>query len=289
MIIRYPLPAIRYTLYALRYPLPAIRYTLLIVLLIFLPAIVFSQGPGNLTAPGNKHNLSSTQTGTTIRAVSETRICIFCHTPHSAIEVPLWNHTLSSAQYTVSVPPGVTGTQLTYPLNPPDGDSKLCLSCHDGTVPLGAVHNLGGVYDAIIQMGAGIGLGPLTGPSVIGTDLSGHHLVSIEYNSSLAIDKAGQCPSVTWKLKNPPPGPPYLQRTRSQYVPGCSTPGGCRDQNNWHYGVQCTSCHDPHYDPTPGQTKFLRNVAPSQGNWPWNNYSGLCCTCHVRCDTGACP
>lgn len=265
-------------------------YSLITLFLLFLiiPPLLFSQGPGNLTAPGNKHNLSSTQTGTTIKAVSETRICVFCHTPHSAIEVPLWNHRLSTATYTVSVPPGPTGTQLTYPLNPPDGDSKLCLSCHDGTVPLGAIHNLNGVYD-VITMGGGIGTGPLTGTSVIGTNLSGHHLVSIEYNTTLANDKAGQCPTVTWKLKNPPPSSPYLQPTRSIYVPGCSTPGGCIDLNNWHYGVQCTSCHDPHYDPIPGTTKFLRNVAPSQGNWPWINYDGLCCTCHVRCDTGTCP
>ncbi len=244
----------------------------LIIMLWFTP--VFSQGPGNLTAP-NRHNLSATS-GNPIRAVSETQICVFCHTPHRALtETPLWNKSLSTAQYTVSVKPGSTGTQLSSPLNPPDGDSKLCLSCHDGTIPLGNVLNLGGQPTTISMTQQSL-------PSW--TDLSGHHLVSIEYNSALAADKAAQCGSVQYRLVDPPPQQPYLQRTRNIYDPNCQDPLGCSDPNNWHMGVQCTSCHDAHYDPDPvgRTTAFLRQGI--RGSWTSRNYTDpLCLTCHTQC------
>jgi len=253
-----------------------LRSLLFVVIFILLPQILFSQGPGNLTAPGNKHNLSSTQTGTTIRAVSETQICVFCHTPHRATVVPLWNRRLSTETYTM---PTRTPTQLTTPLNPPDGASKLCLSCHDGTIPLGEVQNLWGSQTTISMTGS---LCP--GPTCFGTDLSGHHLISIEYNEQLAIDKAAQCGTITYKLRNPPPFPPLLQKTESVYPCDYNqNPNGCRDTNNPHYGVQCTSCHDPHYDPTPGTTKFLRYSSGPQDPWPWNNYDTLCLQCHEAC------
>jgi len=248
----------------------------LMVMIMTLTLYTYTEGVGNLTAPGNKHNLSATQTGTTIKAVTETRICVFCHTPHRAVVPPLWNKSLSIANYTM---PARTGTQLTTPLNPPDEDSKLCLSCHDGTIPVGDVQNLGG-QSTSISMNQ-----PLcpSSPACFGTDLSGHHLISIEYNDQLVNDKTAQCPGVGFRLLSPP-SPPLLQPTHSVYP--CdynANPNGCSDPNNIHYGVQCTSCHDPHYDPTPGTTKFLRYSSGPQGPWPWNNYDTLCLQCHEAC------
>lgn len=251
-------------------------FTVMISLFLLFPSFLLSQGIGNLTAPGNKHNLSATQTGTTIKALYETQICVFCHTPHRATVAPLWNKRLSTATYTM---PARTPTQLTTPLNPPDGASRLCLSCHDGTIPLGEVQNLWGSQTTIAMTG------PLCpGPNCFGTDLSGHHLISIEYNVLLANDKATQCGTVSYRLKNPPPSPPLSQRTESVYPCDYNlNPNGCRDPHNPRYGVQCTSCHDPHYDPTPGITKFLRYSSDPQGPWPWNNYSPLCLQCHEAC------
>lgn len=250
----------------------------------------FSVGPGNLTSPGNKHNLSTGGTGT-YKASTETQICVFCHTPHRSLtDGPLWNHNLTSvASYTMPVP---SATQLTTPLNPPDEASKLCLSCHDGTVPLGAVQNLHG-QAAIISFQGGVGVGPLPPASsaYLGTDLSGHHLISIEINTQLVNDKNAQCPSVTWKLKNNIAAP-YLQPTRSMYpCDRVANPSGCRDNSTMRQGVQCNSCHDPHYDPIPGTTKFIRGAAgmPSnQPGWPWTYGDSLCCSCHERC-SGGCP
>ena len=46
-----------------------------------------------------KHNLSVSGPGTA-KAASETRICLFCHTPHNASpDSPLWNRQLPGSTY----------------------------------------------------------------------------------------------------------------------------------------------------------------------------------------------
>ncbi|MGB9253243.1 MAG: cytochrome c3 family protein [Candidatus Korobacteraceae bacterium] len=58
--------------------------------------------------------------------------CLYCHVPHSASNVGLWNQTFSTATYTT-----YTSTTLSNRDNsqlPLGADSNMCLSCHDGTV-----------------------------------------------------------------------------------------------------------------------------------------------------------
>ncbi len=63
------------------------------------------------------------------------QLCIPCHTPHKAdittTDAPLWNHALTTAQYTLYNSPTFDGKASQ---SQPGGVSKLCLSCHDGTV-----------------------------------------------------------------------------------------------------------------------------------------------------------
>ena len=88
-----------------------------------------------------KHNLSVTGTGG-VTATSESQICVFCHTPHHAEAIPqapLWNRQASGATYT---PYASTSTDANDIAATPGGSSKLCLSCHDGTIALGSVNIL---------------------------------------------------------------------------------------------------------------------------------------------------
>ncbi len=218
-----------------------------------------------------KHNLSSSGPGT-VKATTETQICVFCHTPHHAIAgvLPLWNHTLSSATYTVpsSSDPSWT-TLLSTPQNPPDGDSRLCLSCHDGTVAIGSVVNLGGQPKTIPMQGVTAGGTMPSGTSgYIGTDLSGHHPVSIEVDNALLADKDTQCLNgeVSWRVCYAQT-PIVLKPTNNQY--GSAPHTG--------KGVQCSSCHDAH----SSNEDFLRAGTPS-------DLTPLCTKCHFSCwDT--CP
>jgi len=155
-----------------------------------------------------KHNLSVSGTGT-IKALTETRICVFCHTPHTAAPLsPLWNREIGPRVYTVYDSP----TLQAGPLPQPNGPTKLCLSCHDGTIAMGGVLN----------PATGIGMAgsdrfPPGSLSDFGLDLSAHHPVSFPYQSALPNPEL---------MPAPPPDLVF---------------GGADE-------VHCTTCHDPHND-----------------------------------------
>ncbi len=157
----------------------------------------------------NKHNLAVGGPGT-VKAVTESEICVFCHTPHnSSTEAPLWNRYSSGATYT---PYSSTTTKAL--IGQPTGASKLCLSCHDGTIALGMVRSRA----STIAMQGGVTMMPAGVPR-LGTDLADDHPVSFTYDASLA--------SQNGQLKAP-----------------SSLTGPVRlDQNQQ---LQCTACHDPH-------------------------------------------
>jgi len=69
--------------------------------------------------------------------------------------------------------------------------SRQCLSCHDGTVAIGAVYIVRGTElgNTVIQMQNvnPDGTLPSTLRTFIGTDLSVHHPVAVEYNPSIQV------------------------------------------------------------------------------------------------------
>ena len=92
-------------------------------------------GQPNRASVNSPHNLSASGPGS-IRASNETEVCIFCHTPHNATPVsPLWNRNLPTSRLHAFTP----ATRSHAVPGQPTGSSKLCLSCHDGTIALGSV------------------------------------------------------------------------------------------------------------------------------------------------------
>lgn len=236
-----------------------------IVLFLLLPRIAYAV---RVTSSTNKHNFSVSGPGP-VKSTTESQVCVFCHTPHSRSAVkraPLWNHTLSNASYQ-----GYTSRTLLSPSVQPDESSKLCLSCHDGTVAVASLVNTGGSHSNLSVAGIGAAGTMPNRPSNLGTDLSGHHPVSIEINQSLIHDKKAQCDKsvVSWKICFPSQFA-KLRKTKNAY--GSSSSGS---------GLQCTSCHDPHEDPSPGMTLFLR-VGDKK------NFDQLCTDCHKSC-SDICP
>lgn len=238
------------------------RKLALVLIMFLLSVFVAVQVQSGMTQ--TKHNLSITGPGT-IKATTETQICVFCHTPHAALQVegatwrgPLWNHSLSVASYTLSIPgqpSAASNAQLSTPIQP-DRASKLCLSCHDGTVAIGNVYNVSG---------PGLGSGSIAmtttympeGSTKIGGasgNLIPNHLVSIAYNNNLINDKNIQCgdgvSSFEWRLPaNLTSGSKIkLKDTNATYATfdgyNYNAPGKCSK-----CGVQCSTCHDPHGTP----------------------------------------
>ncbi len=139
------------------------------------------------------HNLSTSGPGT-LKAVSEDQVCVFCHTPHGAENLPgapLWNRATSGATYTPYTSTSINATDITAT---PGGSSKLCLSCHDGTLAIGAVNVANGLIDPTIAM-SGTGAGGIMAPGEgettgftrhLGVDLTNDHPISFTYDTALS-------------------------------------------------------------------------------------------------------
>lgn len=178
--------------------------------------IFFGIGLGTARADlvNTLHNLTPSGSGD-VKNPDPVGLCRFCHTPHRAGQTrALWNRNLPNEVYDL-----YQSSTIEAALQQPTGASRLCLSCHDGTIAL----------DAVLAPGSDIvgPLGSVEGRVLLGTDLRDDHPISFIYDEALAA-RNGELVSPTTLT-----GPVRLDRT---------------DQ------VQCSSCHDPHSDVFP---KFL--------------------------------
>ena len=251
-----------------------------------------------------KHNFSATVTPhilgggdtRTVKATSEGEICVFCHTPHGAntAEGPLWNRQLpDNATYTKYSSGSIDST-----INQPNGVSKLCLSCHDGTIAIGKVRNLRATFDGpniamtgtgtngVMAPGAGGTSDPNTGYTrFLGTDLTNDHPISMTYNQALVSkdmemrDPASGTAPIRVRGLLPKPGIQDIQlQPENQASPSLDTGQ-----------VQCISCHDPHIRSTTNENiKFLRlnrlqkNSPPSGSNSFNATNDIICLACHEK-------
>ncbi len=221
------------------------------------------------------HNLSVSGPGA-YHAQAEGEVCIFCHAPHNAsLQAPLWNRDDSRASYLT-----YQSTTFQGAIAQPNGSTKLCLSCHDGTIALGKVVSLG---QTEIAMQAGRRFLD-QGEAFLGTNLRDDHPVSFAYDGS----RGG---------------------SSSEFVPARSIPHPVQLDGKGQ--VQCTSCHDAHDDSfgnflrttdrqgalclachqPAGWTASAHRSSSAQWNgagadpWPRSDYTTVadnaCANCHV--------
>ena len=146
---------------------------------------------------GTAHDLSAVPGGNK---------CSFCHTPHGALPgTALWNRELSKAVYKI-----YQSSSTDAEIGQPTGSSKLCLSCHDGTIAMNSTFDNPGGTSYIQGRGKNLG-----------TDLSDDHPISFYYSPSISAKDF-------------------------QIKPAHSLPEQLKLDKNEE--VQCTTCHDPHED-----------------------------------------
>jgi predicted CXXCH cytochrome family protein len=182
-----------------------------LIILLFIAGVFSAPGlEAKMSIVYTKHNLSWTGPGT-IKALTEDRICVFCHAPHNANPLtPLWNKNIEGINYSLYTP--YTSDTMRSPAPPagPTGSTRLCLSCHDGTIALGQVMQPSNRIAMTVAEGI-----PSSNPSYFGTSLASHHPVSFSYYDALP----------NTELASSPPS------------------------NLLFYGsgvMQCSTCHDPH-------------------------------------------
>jgi len=254
-------------------------------------ALVFGIGvaaiaQGVSDVSNTSHNLSVSSPGT-VQAVTEVQICVFCHTPHGATNAPgapVWNRQLSTQTYTTYTSSSLDAETIAGQLAQPAGSSKLCLSCHDGSLAIGAVNVLGGDIDVDVAMvGTGVGgvMPPGSGTQTgftrnLDTDLGNDHPISLTYDTTLANSDG--------ELRNPATESHIDVRRPSvrPLVPLEATGPAGEAQ------IQCGSCHDAHIVDTgtsAGQ-KFLRlnrfqQSTPAQGGFS-ESQDIVCLGCHEK-------
>lgn len=168
-------------------------------------AVSVLNSPHNLSASGGhgKHNIAFAE---------EQRVCIFCHAPHNTSTAgPLWGRGLASESGYI---PYDSSTLKANPKpDKPTGASRLCLSCHDGTIALGQFVGSSITSKTFMPVDSNP-----TSNSNLSTDLSNSHPISFAYTDTLA--------SAQGELAYPAALPPQVKLE--------------------HGVLQCTACHDPH-------------------------------------------
>ena len=219
----------------------------------------------------SEHDLSSTGAGATFGDAAEqgngadggNRICIYCHAPHHTIKaadadgiayIPLWNHAVTVQDYTMysngtDLPSDQSHQSQAMTLlagkTKPGSVSRLCLSCHDGTV---STNSYGFSPAPSRSIGAG-GADVMGSQYMIGGngDLSNHHPIGFAYASAQGLDDELAATSATM---------------------GNYTIGDLL----WQGNMECTTCHDVHNTKNTGE-RFL---------WISDTNSAFCGTCHLK-------
>jgi predicted CXXCH cytochrome family protein len=135
--------------------------------------------------------------------------CAYCHAPHSGLNMGLWNQKLTRQTYTTYS----SDTEKNITTQPPLGAvSNQCLSCHDGTVAVGATVAYGQVT---------------TRGSMLSTDVFGSNMQS-SHPFSLALPLQDNIDLVASLAANG------------------TTADATQSVKLINGNVECTSCHNPH-------------------------------------------
>jgi predicted CXXCH cytochrome family protein len=205
------------------------------------------------------------------------RVCIFCHTPHNAMDAnqtggtpaPLWNHQVSSL---VNPLPYQWASPANLPINiidPLFGTNRLCLGCHDGMTAVDAHGGSGTVNN---------GNHIMSGPVVI-NDFTISHPMGFQYADALALRNDDPTKPALMT-----PGSFFIDRILSGSISSYTTQ---QISNKLYSGfMSCATCHDVHnsinavndpkVDPGGNATNYAPNLfvsAREQG-------SALCTSCH---------
>lgn len=236
---------------------------------------------------GTKHDLSIATGIGAMYGQSDTldRICIYCHAPHHAMKeadaagikyLPLWNHGVTTMVYstyqsdfgdgpTASGLAGVGVASNTQQfadrhlfngeatLGDPGSVSRLCLSCHDGSV---AVNEYGRSPQRSNSVSTG---GPkIAAQFTIGGlgNLTNHHPIGFNYLNVAYHDDEIAAPDTV--VNGAGAGSKEMTTIRSLLYGGKN--------------MECVTCHDVHNSKNTGET-FL---------WKSDRNSGFCLTCHLK-------
>ncbi len=210
-----------------------------LILVVALMFVVGVAGMASAQITGSVHDFS----GSITWSVTTGEICKPCHAPHTTnteVDSILWNHDPSTV---AAYQPYASSTMNDTP-GQPDGHSKLCLSCHDGSIAVNAFPGetgTGAKVTGSLQIAKGAAF----------DDLRGQHPISMLYDAGATSDD---------NLNYPASSVLFGANTLDQVLPGGK--------------VQCSTCHDVHNTLGEANGAFLLRLD--------NSASGMCLACHSK-------
>lgn len=240
------------------------------------------------------HNLGTTGKGRFSGSgvgITETEICVFCHTPHNAAagQKFLWNRIATAGGFALYTSSPTLNISVADKAAGISEVSKMCMTCHDGATAMNSMANprsgipndinLGDVWDPadpiVQEWGKNIGErgGYISGDTIPNTsNLTNDHPISFSYVNARTNEGAG----TTLKDINAADGPK---------ANGLVFWGQNGDM------LECVTCHDPHVNYGSWDYRqpvvedhslgtFDRSLAPFLRRS--NSSSRLCFSCHDK-------
>lgn len=226
----------------------------------------------NAAITTTKHNLSASSTNYTrsqaTTAGGTSQICVFCHTPHHALDQRfIWNHAASSNTTWTWGTGSATGTSAgtVLPTNPANLPSFKCISCHDGSVAIGQVNEVFNESTGVVNssysipmqgdVNAAYQLTNSTYEVGVGGNMNGNHPIGIPYPGQSPYNGISSGAGIII----------------SQFQASPTNVELFQDPNGGTgKGVECGSCHAVHGSINP---MLLRDAITS---------SQLCLDCHIK-------
>ncbi|UFS71057.1 cytochrome c3 family protein [Geomonas sp. RF6] len=206
------------------------------------------------------------------------RVCAYCHTPHHAITegndyLPLWSHTVTTQTFTPYA--SATIDANIDPTTMMEGPSKLCMSCHDGSVAVDTHYAFTGGKK--LQQDDNLFATPAVGAN---GNLSNDHPIGFIYDEADGGIATGNIDGTVTVDNHVTGKDEYIKRKGAKF-----------DKSNitiadrlWVSASQggkpimtCATCHDVHNKKNKdedGATNYLL-LASNKG-------SALCLSCHIK-------
>lgn len=197
--------------------------------------LLFPVPRASAAVAGTKHDFTATG-GYPITGVTE--ICKTCHVPHRPLmNVPLWAHSLSTFTYQLynTNPTYIGPNTAAYDASPGSltgSRTKICLSCHDGTVAVAGTSYIQTTSPDWIMWNNNAAVGGLASANP-SDGLMGSHPIAVNY-ATVRTNQASEYKDISADTAV------KLELSK----------------------VQCTSCHNPHM-PVAGTKMLVKSNAGS--------------------------
>jgi hypothetical protein len=238
------------------------------------------------------------------------RVCIFCHTPHNAIQAsgtldPLWNHAMApampTAPYQWAAPANLAAANAgsnAMAFNLADylyGPSRLCMSCHDGVTAVdahGAAGSSGasatGVTNMVTSAGTttytdGLGATAYRYFNAGASTLATTHPIGFKYQDAYVNRGSQELVDVNGTAAKffDTVAP---QNVYGSYITGTTVANSKLIKDTLYDGyVTCASCHEVHNkNNADNAVGVLSGAKPNYFVWAREEGSALCLSCHKK-------